>query len=106
MCFTKKRLLMKFIRLSILITLSVFFLLQTSQVLAKHTSKGPLSSPVTNPITSPITSPLCKPGWGFGDKNHCHFGPPGHFDKDFGKVLTDEFDHYFKGFGSFFHFKF
>jgi hypothetical protein len=19
----------------------------------------------------------CKPGWGFGDKNHCHFGPPG-----------------------------
>ena len=20
----------------------------------------------------------CKPGWGFGDKNHCHTGPPGH----------------------------
>jgi hypothetical protein len=19
----------------------------------------------------------CKPGWGFGDKNHCHSGPPG-----------------------------
>jgi hypothetical protein len=19
----------------------------------------------------------CKPGYGFGDKNHCHFGPPG-----------------------------
>jgi hypothetical protein len=19
----------------------------------------------------------CKPGWGFGDKNHCHYGPPG-----------------------------
>lgn len=19
----------------------------------------------------------CKPGWGFGDKNHCHTGPPG-----------------------------
>jgi hypothetical protein len=19
----------------------------------------------------------CKPGWGYGDKNHCHSGPPG-----------------------------
>ena len=19
----------------------------------------------------------CKPGYGYGDKNHCHFGPPG-----------------------------
>lgn len=19
----------------------------------------------------------CKPGWGWGDKNHCHSGPPG-----------------------------
>lgn len=19
----------------------------------------------------------CRPGWGFGDKNHCHTGPPG-----------------------------
>lgn len=27
-------------------------------------------------LTSPLTSP-CKPGWGFGDKNHCHTGPPG-----------------------------
>ena len=21
--------------------------------------------------------PHCKPGWGHGDKNHCHSGPPG-----------------------------
>jgi hypothetical protein len=20
---------------------------------------------------------VCKPGYGFGDKNHCHTGPPG-----------------------------
>jgi hypothetical protein len=20
---------------------------------------------------------LCKPGYGYGDKNHCHSGPPG-----------------------------
>ncbi len=23
-------------------------------------------------------SGLCRPGWGFGDTNHCHTGPPGH----------------------------
>lgn len=28
------------------------------------------------PSTSPATS-ACKPGWGHGDKNHCHSGPPG-----------------------------
>jgi hypothetical protein len=22
---------------------------------------------------------VCKPGFGYGDKNHCHFGPPGQF---------------------------
>jgi hypothetical protein len=24
------------------------------------------------------TVAACKPGWGHGDKNHCHSGPPGH----------------------------
>jgi hypothetical protein len=24
----------------------------------------------------------CKPGNGFGDKNHCHTGPPGHDNGD------------------------
>ena len=23
------------------------------------------------------TVAACKPGWGYGDKNHCHSGPPG-----------------------------
>jgi len=22
--------------------------------------------------------PPCKPGWGYGDDRHCHYGPPGH----------------------------
>src|SRR5947209_3553173 len=39
-------------------------------------------NPLTSPVTSPITSPNCKPGWGFGDKNHCHSGPRGLFEKD------------------------
>lgn len=27
--------------------------------------------------TSTTTSVPCKPGWGYGDTNHCHSGPPG-----------------------------
>jgi hypothetical protein len=23
------------------------------------------------------TTTVCKPGYGYGDKNHCHTGPPG-----------------------------
>lgn len=52
-----------------IILFAVFFA-QVQQVLAKEGSDDA-------PITSPITSPNCKPGWGFGDKNHCHYGPPG-----------------------------
>ena len=55
------------------------FVFQVGQVLAKH---GDDDRPVTSPITSPITSPLCKPGYGFGDKNHCHSGPPGQEKND------------------------
>jgi hypothetical protein len=35
----------------------------------------------------------CKPGWGHGDKNHCHSGPPGqnkHFIKHHGKKHADK----------------
>jgi hypothetical protein len=45
---------------------------QVAEVHAKSRNNG------NKPITGPITSPDCKPGWGFGDKNHCHSGPPGH----------------------------
>jgi hypothetical protein len=27
--------------------------------------------------TTTIPSGECKPGYGYGDKNHCHSGPPG-----------------------------
>jgi hypothetical protein len=34
-------------------------------------------STTTAPATT-TTGPLsCKPGWGYGDTNHCHSGPPG-----------------------------
>lgn len=51
------------------------FAVQASSVLAKPRgwqTRG-------KPVTGPITSPTCKPGWGYGDKNHCHSGPPGLF---------------------------
>jgi hypothetical protein len=28
------------------------------------------------------TTTVCKPGNGFGDKNHCHTGPPGQQHKN------------------------
>ena len=63
----------------IAVIFSLIFAFQAEQVLANHKDND--ERPVSGPITSPITSPLCKPGWGFGDKNHCHFGPPG-LEKD------------------------
>jgi hypothetical protein len=27
--------------------------------------------------TTTTVAEECKPGWGYGDKNHCHSGPPG-----------------------------
>ena len=53
---------------SLLITIFVLSVSHASAMFGKNHSQ---------PVTSPITGPLCKPGWGYGDKNHCHFGPPG-----------------------------
>jgi len=42
--------------------------------------------PTSNPTPTPnVPRPLptseptkeCRPGWGYGDDNHCHSGPPG-----------------------------
>jgi hypothetical protein len=48
------------------------------------TPKPPTSPPPSgppNPTTEgPIAAP--KPGWGNGDPNHEHTGPPGQQDKD------------------------
>jgi hypothetical protein len=35
------------------------------------------TEPTTVPQTPPTTGGACRPGWGYGDKNHCHSGPPG-----------------------------
>ena len=54
-------------------TLLALLISQVSNVKAQPGSNG---HAITGPVTSPITGP-CRPGWGFGDKNHCHSGPPG-----------------------------
>ena len=37
----------------------------------------------TTTTTAPkTTTTVCKPGNGFGDKNHCHSGPPGQNKKN------------------------
>lgn len=71
----------------IISALVAIFGVQLKNVVAAEFKHGPITGPITNPITSPITSPItptptCKPGNGFGDKNHCHFGPPGQVNKD------------------------
>lgn len=60
------------------ITLSLMFLgIVVSQVQYVSAKSKEMNEREENRmLTSPLTSP-CKPGWGYGDKNHCHTGPPG-----------------------------
>jgi hypothetical protein len=46
---------------------------------APTTTTGPTTTTVVGSTTTTTTPvhPTCRPGWGFGDKNHCHTGPPG-----------------------------
>jgi len=37
------------------------------------------------PTQNKVAPAGCKPGWGYGDKNHCHSGPPGQKNKSHGK---------------------
>jgi hypothetical protein len=47
----------------------------TSVTSSTTTSTTTTTSPSVDSTTT--TSVPCKPGWGYGDKNHCHSGPPG-----------------------------
>jgi hypothetical protein len=58
----------------------------TTTVAATTTTAGPTTTTTAAPTTTTTVGPTtttttlpqnCKPGWGFGDKNHCHSGPPG-----------------------------
>jgi hypothetical protein len=42
----------------------------------------PVEPTPVEPTPTPVEPPVeCKPGWGHGDKNHCHDGPPGQTNK-------------------------
>jgi len=44
------------------------------------TSTTSVEESTTTTSTAPAGAPAsqaCKPGWGYGDTNHCHSGPPG-----------------------------
>jgi hypothetical protein len=47
----------------------------SSSTSSSSTSSTSVSSTSSSSTTS--TTVPCKPGWGYGDKNHCHSGPPG-----------------------------
>jgi hypothetical protein len=47
----------------------------TDTTVADTTTTTTLQS--TPIVPAPTTPQSCKPGWGYGDKNHCHSGPPG-----------------------------
>jgi hypothetical protein len=40
-------------------------------------SSGSSGGVTTTTTKATTTTTVCKPGNGFGDKNHCHSGPPG-----------------------------
>jgi hypothetical protein len=49
----------------------------TSSTSTSSTSTSSTSTSSTSTSSTTSTTVPCKPGWGYGDKNHCHSGPPG-----------------------------
>ena len=41
------------------------------------TSMTTMPEVTSTTVNAPATSVPCRPGWGYGDTNHCHSGPPG-----------------------------
>ena len=48
---------------------------ETTTTTATTTTTVPESTTTAGPNSRDAQG--CKPGWGYGDKNHCHSGPPG-----------------------------
>ncbi len=40
-------------------------------------SSGGVTTTTIQKVTTTTAQQECKPGYGYGDKNHCHSGPPG-----------------------------
>jgi len=49
----------------------------SGSMLGAFMAVGGIGSSVGGQLALAQSTTTCKPGNGFGDKNHCHFGPPG-----------------------------
>jgi hypothetical protein len=71
-----------FVALAIVIALATSGFLAYAASAPRGTASYPPPTTTTVKQTTTTTTPrttttVCKPGNGFGDKNHCHTGPPG-----------------------------
>lgn len=50
---------------------------QTVATTTTTSTTSTTTSTTTTTVPSTTSTTVCKPGYGYGDKNHCHSGPPG-----------------------------
>ncbi len=59
----------------------------TTTVAPTTTTRAPTTTTTVAPTTTTTEAPrACRPGWGHGDRNHCHTGPPGQVKKNVANV--------------------
>ncbi len=49
----------------------------TSTTVEDDTTSTTMADDTTSTTVAETPTTTCKPGWGYGDTNHCHSGPPG-----------------------------
>jgi hypothetical protein len=49
----------------------------TSTTVEDDTTSTTMADDTTSTTVAETPTTVCKPGWGYGDTNHCHSGPPG-----------------------------
>jgi hypothetical protein len=49
----------------------------TSTTVEDDTTSTTMADDTTSTTVAETPTTMCKPGWGYGDTNHCHSGPPG-----------------------------
>ncbi|HEX2191743.1 MAG TPA: hypothetical protein VHH09_00980 [Acidimicrobiales bacterium] len=57
----------------------------TTSTSTTSTSTTVAPTSTTTTVVGPTTT-VCRPGWGFGDRNHCHSGPPGQLRRNVANV--------------------
>jgi hypothetical protein len=66
----------------------------TTTTTADSNTTTTMGETTTVPSEGTTVPSACKPGWGYGDKNHCHSGPPGdHHDDERQDAKTHGHEH-------------